>query len=138
MFPFAFLFSNRNCPQLFLCVTGVGVSCLVMSHVLAFADILFKALLFPFLIGLWFDVWLLFNFAQVFIRFFSFIFGIRSYAWITVSQLLFPYLLGIVPESTHRSGLGKYPSLQCIRYSLRSEHYIPASAGHFSGNLSYE
>ena len=86
---FCFLVSFQKPPSAFPCVAGVCISCLVISHVLSLADILFKTPLFPFLIGLWFDIWLLFGSAQVFIYLFTFISGIRSYTWITESQLRF-------------------------------------------------
>lgn len=46
-------------------MAGVSISCLVIPYILAFADILFKTPLFPLLIGLWLDVWLLVGPAQV-------------------------------------------------------------------------
>ena len=56
---FAALLFQVDHPQFLSGMTDIGIGLLVISHVFPFTDILFKTPLFPFFIGLRFNVWLL-------------------------------------------------------------------------------
>ena len=64
----------------------ISVCYLIISHIFPFADILFETALFPFLIGLRFDVRFLFLLPQICVSFLALISRIRSHTWVTESH----------------------------------------------------
>ena len=115
-------------------MAGVGIRFLVISHVFALADVLFKAPLFPFLIALWFDVCLLSGFTQIFICFFTFVSGICGYTGITKPQFRFhifeewhqsPHIVPVLENLCRHNVFAVYCDLDIIaRFQLGIPHMV--------------